>query len=301
MKKAFFTLIILSAALLSLPAQDAFQSLLSDAEKGDWKNFEETMTAAEAVAGGDQEKLQKLYQMWITRCAAMKHDTLLAEKAEKAAADPRLDAVRKMRILADAAKKGKFSPLKNKMPQLNTFLTLCETFTADPKNDPAMRVALAAAMAELIFEQARCTKQLWKNDYYRIIRILEDARSEQTVKDPFLNLLLAAAHIPLNNTLPAESALANVFASKDPAVLNRGYELQGDLYFSKKFYADAFKFYNLVADKSVDTARKMATCAMLDGQLAKAVEALESVREKADEDDRALLEAQIRNLKRIRE
>ena len=34
MKKAFFTLIILSAALLSLPAQDAFQSLLSDAEKG---------------------------------------------------------------------------------------------------------------------------------------------------------------------------------------------------------------------------------------------------------------------------
>ena len=45
----------------------------------------------------------------------------------------------------------------------------------------------------------------------------------------------------------------------------------------------------------------MATCAMLDGQFAKAVEALESVREKADEDDRALLEAQIRNLKRIRE
>lgn len=296
MKTLTFTFLFLTAALLS--AQDAFRSLLADAEKGSWKTFEETMTAAEAVAGGDQEKLQDCYRVWISCCATRNEYQLLMEKAAKAAADPRLDAVHKMRVLAIAAKHGKFTMLKDRKPQLNDFLTLCETFSADPKNDPAARTALSIAISELIFSQARFTDRLQKNDLYRIIRILEESRSDQTLKDAELNLHLAAAHIILNNTLPAETALANAFTSKDQKILNRANELQGDLYVNKKFYADAYASYGKISDKSVAVARKMATCAMMDGQYARAAEVLESVRSKANGKDLALLEAQIRNLKR---
>lgn len=296
MKKLTFIFLFLTAALLS--AQDAFRSLLADAEKGSWETFEETMMAAEAVAGGDQEKLQEYFRVWITRCAALNKHQLLVEMTVKATADLRLDATHKMRILAIAAKHGKFTMLKDRKPQLNDFLTLCETFSADPKNDPAARISLAVATAELIFNQARFTDRLQKNDLYRIIKILEESRSEQTMKDAELNLHLAAAHIILNNTLPAETALTNVFASKDQKLLNRANELQGDLYVNKKFYADAYTAYGKISDRNVAVARKMATCAMMDGQYARAAEVLESVRNKAAGKDLALLEAQIRNLKR---
>lgn len=296
MKSLIFISFFLTAALLS--AQDAFRSLLADAEKADWRNFEENMIAAEAVAGADQEKLQEYYRVWITRCAAQKKYQELAEKTFKAAADPRLDKAHKTRVLTIAAKHGKFSMLKERKPQLNDFLTVCETFSADPENDPADREALAVAMAELIFNQARLTEKLLKNDLYRIIKILEESRSDQTMKNVELNILLAAAHISLNNSLPAETALTHAFASRDQKILDRANELQGDLYISKKFYADAFTSFAEISNRSIVVARKMATCAMMDGQYARAAEILESVRDKATGKDLALLEAQIKNLKR---
>ena len=160
------------------------------------------------------------------------------------------------------------------------------------------KVRYAVLIAMILDELYRIDSQPTNDDCRNMVRVLESARNPAVAGDPELNWYLAKAHARLGNVPPANDALQVVLKQKPEWVSDDAvYELRGDLLRAERRYQEAYEMYGKTVH-SISACRKQAECAMMEQQYKHALSALERVPvDKLDEQERKMLEEQIRNLK----
>lgn len=254
----------------------------------------ENYHTARAAAGKDSELLKLC---WLNRFS-FTNERIFHTAVQEMLADPLLKEEHRAGIFAELFRSYGFAG--DPAAALQSFRERLNSAAAGPA-----KVRYAVLIAVIYDEMYRINGEPTKHDCLEMVKVLESARTPETAQDPELLWYLAKAHMKLGNLNSVNDSLRIVKVNCPPGISpGEVFELSGDLLRAQRLYAEAYQEYAKANPPGCKEVRisarwKQAECAMIEQQFAHALVALEGIDEKRlDENDRRLLQEQIKNLRK---